>query len=229
MGLILFWDSILLLPNRMAYHGGNMLKTIEYSVPQRTRILYTPIGLMTSRNVFTLGNEHLLEDAAKFISNMQMYFNLNFGSKKAIVHCGNIGRHAGGLSKYLNNTIIHEQGKLKETIERFLEGNATFLLVVSAEYGMDFKNIPLQFILKIPYAAKDERMNALEKAMGKKAFKEYYTMDALNRLVQQSGRVGRGANGFGITFILDSKFEQLYRKYKDKLPRWFLERLVMEI
>lgn len=212
---------------------GEKMKTIEYSVPQRTRILYTPVGLMTSRNIFTLGNEHLIKEAAMFITNMHMIFKVGYNNKKAIVHCGNLAKHANLLNESIEelgyDSTMHKRGKLKETIEGFLINETDFLLVVSAEYGMDFKDIPLQFILKIPYAAKDERMNALEKSIGKKAFKEYYTMDALNRLVQQSGRVGRGANGFGVTFILDSKFEQLYKRYNGKLPGWFKERLIMEV
>ena len=209
------------------------MKTIEYSVPMRAKILYAPIGLMTSRNIYTMHHEYLLEEAGDFIANIYDVFKAMYDNKKSVIHCGNLGRHGKILNEYLEakgfKTILHEQGKLKETIEMFLGGDAQFLLVVSAEYGVDFKDIPLQFILKVPYVAKDERMNALEKSIGKKAFLEYYTMDALNRLVQQSGRVGRGANGFGITFILDSKFSSLYSKYKDKLPGWFKERLVMEV
>ena len=73
----------------------------------------------------------------------------------------------------------------------------------------------------------DERLRALERSIGKPAFNDWYSTDALNRLIQQCGRVGRGANSFGCTFILDSKFLTLYRKYKEKLPKWFIERLVI--
>ena len=207
------------------------MKTIEYSVPMRAKILYAPIGLMTSRNIYTMHHEQLLTDAGWFIVNIFDTFKAMFGSRKAVVHCGNLKGHGNLLNSFLQansfKTILHEQGKLKETIETFLDGDATFLLVVSAEYGLDFKDIDLQFVLKVPYAAKDERLKALEKGIGKKAFNEYYTMDALNRLVQQCGRVGRGANSFGVTFILDSKFKSLYEKYNAKLPGWFKERVVM--
>ena len=207
------------------------MKTIEYSVPMRAKILYAPIGLMTSRNVYTMNHQYLLDNATIFIANCYDIFKAMFKSKKAVIHCGNLGQHGRIVNEQLKRegykTILHEQGKLKETIETFLNGDATFLLVVSAEYGLDFKDIDLQFVLKVPYAAKDERLKALEKGIGKKAFNEYYTMDALNRLVQQCGRVGRGANSFGVTFILDSKFKSLYEKYNAKLPGWFKERVVM--
>lgn len=211
--------------------NGAAMKTIEYSVPMRAKILYAPIGLMTSRNVYTMHHEYLLEDAGWFITNIFEVFRAMFGSQKVVIHCGNLGGHAKLINAVLEanrfKTILHEQGKLKETIETFLDDDATFLLVVSAEYGLDFKDIDLQFVLKVPYAAKDERLKALEKGIGKKAFNEYYTMDALNRLVQQCGRVGRGANSFGVTFILDSKFKSLCEKFNAKLPGWFKERVVM--
>ena len=213
--------------------GCRTVKTIEYSVPMRAKILYAPIGLMTSRNIYTMHHENLLEEATDFIANIHVIFKAMFGSKKAVIHCGNLGRHGKIMNEYLVvkgfKTILHEQGKLKETIETFLDSDAAFLLVVSAEYGLDFKDIDLQFVLKVPYAAKDERLKALEKGIGKKAFNEYYTMDAVNRLIQQSGRVGRGANSFGVTFILDSKFKSLYEQYNAKLPGWFKERVVMGI
>lgn len=207
------------------------MKTIEYSVPMRTAIFYTPIGLMTARNVFTLHNEHLLLEASNFISNLYLIHKNMFGSEKAVIHCGNLGRHGLILNEHLQQegykTILHEAGQLKQTIDTFLATDTQFLLVVSAEYGFDFKNISLQFILKLPYAAKDERLRALEKTIGKKAFDEYYTMDVLNRLIQQAGRVGRGANSFGVSCILDSKFKRIYEKHKNALPGWFVERLKM--
>ena len=207
------------------------MKTIEYSVPMRAAIFYTPIGLMTSRNIFIIHNEHLLLSASQFISNLYLVHKNMFECEKAVVHCGNLGRHGLILNEHLQQegykTILHESGKLKQTLERFLSTDAQFLLVVSAEYGFDFKDISLQFILKVPFAAMDERLRALERSIGKSAFNDWYSIDTLNRLVQQCGRVGRGANSFGCTFILDSKFQTLYQKYKDKLPEWFKERLQM--
>ena len=205
------------------------MKPIEYSVPMRTKIIYAPVGLMTSRNVFQMHNEQLLDAAGWTIINIFEIFKALFDSKKAVIHCGNLGKHGilmDGIFEGLGyRAILHESGKLKATIEEFLDGVVPFLLVVSAEYGMDFKDIDLQFILKVPYAAMDERLKALEKEIGKPAFKEWYSLDAMNRLVQQCGRVGRGANDFGVTFILDSKFLNLYDKYLDKLPGWFKMRV----
>ena len=207
------------------------MKTIEYSVSMRTTIYYTPIGLMTSRNIFTLHNEHLLKEAAQFISNLYLVHKNMFGSEKAVIHCGNLGRHGLIMNDHLQQegytTILHESGKLKQTLERFLSTDTQFLLVVSAEYGFDFKNISLQYVLKVPFAAMDERLRALERSIGKAKFNEWYTMDAINRLIQAAGRVGRGMGSFGTTFILDAKFKEIHNKYNRQFPSWFKERLKM--
>ena len=209
------------------------MKTIEYSVPMRTAIFYTPIGLMTSRNVFTLHNEHLLLDASKFISNLYLLHKNMFENEKVVIHCGNLGRHGLIMNEHLQQegykTILHESGKLKQTLERFLSTDTQFLLVVSAEYGFDFKDISLQYVLKVPFAAMDERLRALERSIGKPTFNDWYTMDAINRLIQAAGRVGRGMGSFGTTFILDAKFKEIHNKYNRQFPSWFKERLKMVI
>ena len=205
------------------------MKVIEYSVPMRAAIFYTPIGLMTSRNVYGLHRELLLKEAARFISTIFEIFKHTYDAEKTIIHCGNLGGHAQRVNAHLEqlgySTLVHQEGKLKETVDQFLSGKEQVLLIVSGEYGFDFKDIMLQFILKVPYAAMDERLRALERTIGKEQFNRWYSMDALNRLVQEAGRVGRGAGGFGCTFILDSKFSELERRYGHLLPKWFKERM----
>jgi Rad3-related DNA helicase len=115
------------------------------------------------------------------------------------------------------------------TINRFTSSTKRYLLVASAEYGADFTWCDCQFILKVPYATLDDRMKALERKIGKSAFNNWYITDTINRMVQQCGRVGRGFDSFGCTFILDSKFSDVYLQHSGKFPEWFKERLVMDL
>ena len=115
------------------------------------------------------------------------------------------------------------------TIEKFVGSDSKYLLVASAEYGMDASWCNCQFVLKVPYASFDDRLKALERKMGKEKFKHFYTMDALNKLIQQAGRIGRGWDSFGATFLLDSKFGELYGQYKQFFPDWFNDRLCKEV
>jgi len=201
-------------------------------VPQRSLVLYTPIGKMTSTYVFQHHHEYLLENAYKFITYWFDMFQRLFGAKKTVVHAGNIAKHATALYDFFNadgkyKAMLHEKGNLKGTIDSFLaDSKSQILLVTASEYGLDLKDILVQFVLKIPYATYDDRARALERKLGKNKFKEWYDWDGVSRVIQGSGRISRGSGDRGCTFLMDSKFFELYKRYRDKMPLWFLDRLV---
>jgi hypothetical protein len=201
------------------------VQQVTYSIFQRAGIFYTPIGLMTRRNVDN-GNEYLLEEAGDFIMTMYSIFEGKYGTKKCLVHCGNLTSYAKVLHEYIGKdwADLHTSGKLKETVENFETNNKRYLLLAGAEYGLDFQD-NLQFILKMPYASMDDRLRALQKQMDPKEFNQWYEMDCINRFCQACGRVGRKYNDFAVTMVLDQKFKSLYYKYKDNFPEWFLNRL----
>jgi hypothetical protein len=206
------------------------LPMVSYSVWQRCGIYYCPVGLLTSRNLKM--QPWILENAAAAIKPLSNVVEGLFGGKQFVIHAGNLGTHADGIVRELRNKydgedvcMLHTAGNLMKTLEGFIVSDKRFLVVAAAEYGADFTWCRGQFVLKVPYASYDDRMKALERTMGKPAFKQWYTMDALNRLIQQCGRVGRGYDSFGLTFILDQKFSELYYKYGSQFPQWFRNRL----
>jgi len=204
-------------------------KKVYYDVPFKAKVFVLPIGNLTVRNVFWNNNQDLLYKAAEVIKKIALLTFRIVDEKKAVVHCGNLKRHGKYLHKLISfdfPAILHEEGKLEQTIAKFLQSDTSFLLAVGMEYGTDLVNIPLQFILKVPYAAKDERLKALEKFLGRDEFEKWYSQDALNRIVQACGRTARRPNDFSVTFILDEKFVELYEKYEHVLPGWFKNRLV---
>lgn len=201
-----------------------------YRIPSRAGIIYFPVAKMTSDYLYTKGHEvEAFDRVSNIIKTIYATFCDEFGTKKTVVHCGNLVRHAPNLKRRLEDEYVidmHERGNLKGTLDKFVSDNAQFLLVAAAEYGIDFPHeINLQFILKVPYAARDERMDALKKKMGGSNFEIWYEQDAILRLVQACGRVGRGTY-FGISFILDAKFGELFQKHRSLIPEWFCERLV---
>ena len=115
------------------------------------------------------------------------------------------------------------------TMEKFLESDTRYLLIASGEYGADLSWCNCQFIVKFPYASLDDRMRALERKVGKDAFDKFYTVDAISRFVQCCGRVGRGWDSFGATFVLDSKALEVYNRYSNAFPAWFKSRLIPEV
>lgn len=212
--------------------GEFKLPSVNYSIHQRCGIYYVPQGKLTSRELNR--QPWLLDHAAEFIDQASAIFGGLYNSKKFVVHCGNIGMHATRINELLNDRekkdvcTLHQAGNLMGTIDTFMESNKKYLLVASAEYGADFSWCNCQFILKFPYASYDERMKALERKLGKVEFSKFYTMDAINRTIQQCGRVGRGWDSFGCTFILDAKFGEIYKVYKNHFPDWFRKRYCEE-
>lgn len=209
--------------------GEFNMPSIAYGIHQRCGIYYVPQGKLTARNLKM--QPFLLENAADFIKTMSAIFEGLYSSQKFVVHCGNVGQHATAMNEYLEpaNCILHERGNLMGTLEKFIASDRRYLLVASAEYGADFSWCNCQFVLKFPYASYDDRLKALERKLGKEQFKKFYEMDAINRLIQQCGRVGRGWDSFGCTFILDSKFGEIYGQYKNAFPQWFRERMCGEV
>jgi len=200
-------------------------------MPFRARVIYAPIGNMSVKNVFGKNNIDLLEKAAEFIVKTYDYIVKLTGMKKAPIHCGNLARHGVRIYEILKENgfkvLLMEEGKQMQTIREFLQGDYDFLCVVAAEYGYDWSFSPIQYILKVPYADKeDPRLKAIKRLLGDQKFNEWYDWDALSRLIQACGRNARDPNDFGITIILDSCFERLYNRFKDKIPQWFKDRLV---
>lgn len=215
------------------------LPAVSYSIHQRCKIYYTPQGKLTSKELQR--QPWILDRAAGFVSEASAIFEGLYGSKKFVVHCGNIGTHATKMNELLNAIeaensptgaasvcTLHQAGNLMETLDKFMSNSDRYLLVASAEYGADMSWCQCQFVLKFPYASLDDRLRALEKKIGKDAFNKFYTMDAINRFVQQCGRVGRGWDSFGCTFVLDSKFGEVWKHYKSSFPEWFRQRFVEE-
>lgn len=199
-------------------------KVISYSVFMRTAVFYSPVALMTTSNT----NKHpeVFEQCASFIHDTHEGFKrlMKENGKKTVVHCGSLA-YAKTMETYLGraNCDLHTTGKLMQIIEKFRTSEAEYLLVTAAEYGGDFDYCSHQYILKVPYASLDERLQCLQTEMGSKEFGDWYSLNALYRLVQESGRVGRGAGGTGMTFILDRKFAELYGRYRDRMPPAFNE------
>jgi len=207
------------------------IPVINMDVPYRARVIYAPVGNLSERNVFRRGNTDLLEKAVDVILKTYDYTVSLTGMKKSPIHCGNLGKHGKFVYDLLlqngRKAILMEKGNQAKAIAEFLRDNdVDFLCVVSAEYGFDWGFSPIQYVLKVPFAdLKDPRIRAIKKRLGDK-FDEWYNWDALSRVIQACGRNSRSPNDFGVTLILDSCFERLYRQFEDRIPKWFRDRLV---
>jgi len=204
---------------------------IEHKLPFRARVIYAPIGNLSETNIFKRGNIHLLERAVDFILKTYDYTTKLTGMRKAPIHCGNLSKH--GLRVYElikangRKVLLMEEGMQNKYVEKFRKGDYDFFCAVAVEYGYDWGFSPIQYVLKVPFAdLGDPRLKAIRRLLGKEKFEEWYNWDALSRLIQACGRNARRPDDFGVTIILDSCFERVYSRFKEKVPKWFKERLV---
>jgi len=211
--------------------SNNSIPIVNSEIPYRAKIIYYPIGNLSERNVFRRGNLDLLEKAVDVILKTYDYTVELTRMRKAPIHCGNIAKHGryiyNMLSQNGRSAILMEKGNQAKSIAEFIrDENVDFLCVVAAEYGFDWGFSPIQYILKVPFAdLSDPKIKAIKRLLGSK-FDEWYNWDALSRLIQACGRNARSPNDFGITIILDSCFEKVYREFEERVPKWFKDRLV---
>jgi len=195
---------------------------------QNAPIIYLPIQKLTYWSIKR--DEGKLKLVADFIKLFYGYLKHNEKTKKAIVHSGNIRLHGRKLAKFLQpyKVILHEKGKLDETLKKFKESDAHFLVVASGDVGFDFHgyDYTVQFIAKVPYPSWNEEWQARAKRFGKEETEKLYNKKAIDTILQICGRICRGGDDVGYTIILDSKFEDLFRDYYEFFDEGFRSRLI---
>jgi Rad3-related DNA helicase len=99
----------------------------------------------------------------------------------------------------------------------------TVLVSPSLAFGVDLKDhlARFQIIVKLPFPP-------LSSKHIKKLFemdKNWYENKMLNALVQACGRATRSKNDFSTTYILDGNVVNTIKRTKDKLPKYFIDRI----
>ena len=106
-----------------------------------------------------------------------------------------------------------------EVLDKFLNSDPAdgkVLVGSGMSEGLDLKGDKgrWQVILTIPYPSYGDAW-VRRKA---KAESHWYTWAATQELVQKFGRISRGPDDWGVTYILDSRFESFFCKARDYWP-----------
>lgn len=123
--------------------------------------------------------------------------------------------------RYLYRDIVtNNEAILKEHSAR---KDPTVLVSPSLTYGIDLKDdlARFQIIIKLPFlplgSKRIKKMFELDKA--------WYENKMLNAIVQACGRATRSKNDHSVTYILDGNFINVFRNAKNKLPKYFIDRI----
>jgi len=99
------------------------------------------------------------------------------------------------------------------------------LVSPSMQRGVDFAGDRARFavVLKMPFPNLGDPWVAARLALPDG--QEWYARETVRALVQACGRVCRGPDDYGITYILDAQFGRFLRRYRHLFPPWFLAAL----
>lgn len=146
-----------------------------------------------------------------------------FGDVKGLIHVPSY-RAAVDIVQAVGDPrlVTHVPEDFQERLAEFYtrKDNSVFVSPVCIE-GVDFKHdrARFQLILRIPY------MNAGDPFVSMKLKTDFswYNYQALVAFGQQTGRVNRAEDDFGVTILMDSRFPKFILKNKSKLPKWLTD------
>lgn len=121
--------------------------------------------------------------------------------------------------------IWHDKSNVQEKLSEFYASKEpkVFLSPV-CQQGVDFKydRSRFQIVLRIPY------LNTSDEFVNFKVKNDFnwYNYQALITFGQQIGRVNRAEDDFGVTFLMDSRFNKFIANNSSKLPKWLKDAFV---
>lgn len=114
----------------------------------------------------------------------------------------------------------------KEILDLLKNGKNVIILSPSVETGYDFKDelARWQIIAKVPFLNLGDNYVNVRKDKNN----NWYTREAVLRLVQSCGRIVRGLSDYGNTYIIDENVLRLITSNTDMFPNWWLNALDMK-
>lgn len=146
---------------------------------------------------------------------------------KGVIHC--TYEVARLLEKHLidGRYMFHATANKNDVYHRFRESKKPSILVACGmAEGIDLPDdfARWQIILKVQYPSLGDDVWAWKCSNNHRA----YQWETIKTIIQQSGRICRGPNDKGFTYMLDSSFLKLWERTKntDMWPNWFREAMV---
>lgn len=201
--------------------------SIPSEFPEDNRpVLYMPTIKMT----FGWDNDTPAQRAErkKMITRLTQLCTEIHPEESGVIHAGSY-QVAKWLVQELSNKIPHEimhhnpeSGFTRDqVIDEFqvVDGRAKLLISPSVTEGLDLKDDKGRFAIfaKVPYPFLGDAW--VKKRMS--LSNTWYSIQALIAMIQGGGRVVRGPTDWGHVYILDTAWENLYRRSKYMIPKWW--------
>jgi ATP-dependent DNA helicase DinG len=150
-----------------------------------------------------------------------------FQDGKGLIHAPS---YLAGLTLYnalkdSGRVVIHDKENFQERLASFYADTRPLVFISpTCQEGVDFKGSRaiFQIILRVPYPSTSDKF--MEKKV-KEDF-PYYNYQALITFGQQIGRINRSDDDFGVTVLMDERFNNFIYKNSKTLPKWLLDAII---
>jgi len=157
--------------------------------------------------------------------------NNKHGPDSGVIHTGSFP-HAKWLISQLQGNISHriithskdDNSSRDDSIKEFTANQGKHPMVLispSATEGLDLVKDTARFaiFLKVPYPYLGDAWVKRRKDLSN----EWYQRQAMIAIIQGGGRIVRGKDDWGVTYILDESFNYLWSQFKRLTPDWWKE------
>jgi ATP-dependent DNA helicase DinG len=224
----LFMSATILSKDYLCKIGGiksdqvKFIRVQESNFPLKNR----PIYLM---NVAWL-NAKTMNQSLPAIANAVNNIMTTHKNEKGIIHTTSYSQLRfikENISKENAIRLIETGSKFdrNEMLEKHYKSSKPTVLISPSLYlGVDLKDnlSRFQIIVKVPYADLTDRKISVMKQRDP----NWYTWNAILKLVQAYGRSIRSKEDFANTYILDSSITFLLKQAKEMSPKWFSDAII---
>lgn len=161
----------------------------------------------------------------EILSKIKKVFDI-FSDVKGLIHSPSYKASLElSLGLKSDRLIVHDSKNFQENLSEFYEDNTNKVLISPiCQQGVDFKyeRARFQIILRVPY------LNTSDKFVANQLANNYswYNRQALIIFGQQLGRINRADDDFGVTILMDTRFNDFINKNKRLLPDWVKEAII---
>jgi ATP-dependent DNA helicase DinG len=224
----LFMSATILSKDYLCKIGGiksdqvKFIRVHESNFPLKNR----PIYLM---NIAWL-NAKTMNQSLPAIANAVNNIMTTHKNEKGIIHITSYSQLRyikENISKENAIRLIETGSKLdrNEMLEKHYKSSKPTVLISPSLYlGVDLKDnlSRFQIIVKVPYADLTDRKISVMKQRDP----NWYTWNAILKLIQAYGRSIRSKEDFANTYILDSSITFLLKQAKEMSPKWFSDAII---
>jgi Rad3-related DNA helicase len=224
----LFMSATILSKDYLCKIGGIKLDQVKFIRIQESNfpIKNRPIYLM---NIAWL-NAKTMNQSLPAIANAVNNIMSIHRNEKGIIHTTSYSQLRfikENISKENTIRLIETGSKFdrNETLQRHCKSSKPTVLISPSLYlGVDLKDnlSRFQIIVKVPYADLTDRKVSVMKQRDP----NWYTWNAILKLVQAYGRSIRSKDDFAHTYILDSSISYLLKQAKEMSPKWFSDAII---